>query len=348
MKKQFFIVLALTIILCQDPFTQALSPGDYNIKYWGGGLNIWISYPQDASPGDNINVNIYIESGKYPRGNYVEEAKATITVLTNSGSATLLNQVLVSNIVMPPTTDYNHTFNLQLPNDARWFMTIKMDTISYQFDKTDRQESHVILDSTKIREYTYDDMVNRFTEVKAAYDLLSQQCADLENQLASINFLNDTSGDCSALQLTYQQLLQDYNSLSNQYNSLLSNQGDDTTPDNAVDLEDLQQSNAELQQELTNVKFELESALAEKADQVNELSRVNEQLHNECDQLEGELNTVNLEYDVYKETHTISVDQYNKLSANYSTAVLTRNIISVVTVALAFGIAYILRKTGVF
>ena len=102
MKKQLLMALTLGLFLSLNTLAYALTPGDYNLKYWGGGLNIWISYPQDASPGDTVKVNIYVLSGKYARGNYVEEVKAIISVLTNSGSATLLNQILLSDNLMPP------------------------------------------------------------------------------------------------------------------------------------------------------------------------------------------------------------------------------------------------------
>jgi predicted nucleic acid-binding Zn-ribbon protein len=348
MKKQFIIALILGLFLPLNTVVYALTPGDYNIKYWGGGLNIWISYPQDTSPGDTVKVNIYVLSGKYSRGNYVEEVKAVISVLTSSGSATLLNQVLIANTLMPPTSDYNHTFNLHLPSDARWFMTIKMDTVSYQYDKTDRQESHVILDSTKIRMNTYDDLVSQFTELKAAYDQLSQQYTLLKNQLASIQLPNDTSNDCSVLLSNYQQLLQDYDSLTTQYNQLLANQGDVPSPDTPNEIEELEQRYTELQQEFDSVRFELENSLMAKTNQINELSNVNEQLKSERGSLESELNEVNHEYDSYKETHNISADQYEELEANYDTTVLTRNVIILVAAVLGVGLIYLAKRIGVF
>lgn len=333
MKKRLLMALTLGLCLSLNTLAYALTPGDYNLKYWGGGLNIWISYPQDASPGDTVKVNVYVLSGKYTRGNYVEEVKAAISVLTNSGSATLLNQILLSDNLMPPGSDYNHTFNLVLPSDARWFITIKMDTISYQIDKTDRQESHVILDSTKIRVNTYDDLVSHFTELKMAYNQLSQQYSNLENQLASIQFPNDTSGNCSALLSTFQQLLQDYDSLTIQYNQLLASQGNGTIPDSMNDLEELQQRYTQLQQEFENVRFELENVITERTNQIIELSGTNGQVQSERERLEGELNSLNLEYD--------------SLTARYGNIVLTRNVIALMGVALIIGLIFCVTRKGV-
>ena len=206
----------------------------------------------------------------------------------------------------------------------------------------------MILDSTKIRMNTYDDLVSQFTELKAAYDQLSQQYTLLKNQLASIQLPNDTSNDCSVLLSNYQQLLQDYDSLTTQYNQLLANQGDVPSPDTPNEIEELEQRYTELQQEFDSVRFELENTLMAKTNQINELSNVNEQLQSERDSIEIELNEVNHEYDSYKETHNISADQYEELEANYNATVLTRNVVIMVAAVLGVGFIYLAKRIGIF
>ena len=93
-----------------------LTPGDYNQKFWGGGLHVWLSYPNDASPGDTVNINIYILSGKFPRGNEVESIQAKISVLGATTTVVLYDNILISNMYLQSGGTFNQTISVTLPD----------------------------------------------------------------------------------------------------------------------------------------------------------------------------------------------------------------------------------------
>jgi hypothetical protein len=144
--KKARLILVLLLLFSQSiVFGLGQSPGDYHTKFWGGGLHVWLSYPEEASPGDDLDIEIHIISGKFPRGNQVEEIKAKIAVLTDTSSVTLYDDTLIQNIYLPSGDTFSQSISVTLPGDARWFVTIQMDTVSYQQDMTNRQEAHVTL-----------------------------------------------------------------------------------------------------------------------------------------------------------------------------------------------------------
>ena len=168
MKEKKVLLFLITLTLIQVTVTvNGLTPGDYHEKFWGGGLNVWVHYPEEAEPGDSITVNVYIVSGKYPRGNHVQEVKAKISVLTSTSPVVLHDSTLISNTYIQSGSFHNQSIPITLPSDARWFMSIQIDTLSFQQDQTNRQEGHVILDATQIRTSTYSDLQQQIQELQA-------------------------------------------------------------------------------------------------------------------------------------------------------------------------------------
>ena len=260
------VLLVFIILLVPHTITvNGLTPGDYHEKFWGGGLNVWVHYPDEAEPGGSITVNIYIVSGKFPRGNQVEEVKAKISVLTTSSSAVLHDSTLISNTYMQSGEEYNQSIQVSLPSDARWFMTIQMDTVSYQQDMTNRQEAHVTLDATQIRVSTYSDLQAQIEELKAYNTQLGQQISQLQNQVDAIQDLGDDPDLLSEyieLQDTFNELLE-LHSANVEYIENFEAQMADTVNKKDTRIGELDEQVAALTEEYQRLESELESTLSE-------------------------------------------------------------------------------------
>jgi len=297
MKKEKILKLILIILTAQSILTAScLTTGDYHLKFWGGGLNIWLYYPEDASPGDSVNLNVYIVSSKFPRGNHVGEVNAKVTVLTTSSQVTLFDQKLITDTYMQSGSTFNQTISVTLPPDARWFLTVQMDTVSYQQDLTNRQEAHVTLDTTKIVTSTYSELQDNILEYQALYNQLDQKYKELSQQLEDLQ--TPVTGDCTQIQSDYLQLMQDYTSLTNQYNALLLDNQTGANGDLENALQEMEQMYIELLEEFEATITSMEEEIHDRDEYIGELegetqalSQENQILVEEIEALEGELDS---------------------------------------------------------
>ena len=253
----FFLVFSQSIVSVLGQ-----SPGDYHLKFWGGGLHVWLSYPEEASPGDELDIEIYIVSGKFPRGNQVEEVKARIAVLTDTSSVVLYDDTLIQNTYLPSGDTFTRSISVTLPGDARWFVTIQMDTVSYQQDMSNRQEAHVTLDTTQVRDSTYQDLDDQIDELLAYNNQLGQQITLLTEQLDSIGEGNYTGNLNSTL-------LEEYLDLKETYDALMAGQEDNIAMINS------------LEEEYTATIDEKEAYIEELEDETESLSKENARLNEE-------------------------------------------------------------------
>jgi hypothetical protein len=331
MKKGKTSILILLILIAQNILTAScLTTGDYHLKFWGGGLNFWLYYPEDASPGDSVNLNIYIVSSKFPRGNHVGEVNVKVTVLTTTSQITLFDQKLITDTHMQSGSNFNQTISVNLPSDARWYLTVQMDTVSYQQDLTNRQEAHVTLDTTKIVTSTYSELQDNILEYQALYNKLDQKYKELSQQLEDLQ--TPVTGDCTHLQSDYLQLMQDYTSLTTQYNELLLSNQTEANGDLENTMQEMEQMYAELLEEFEATIASLDEAIHERDEYIAELegetqalSEENQNLEDEIEVLEGEL-----------ESELGAAEELEVIRERLSIAVTLRNILGLLT-ALSLG-----------
>jgi predicted RNase H-like nuclease (RuvC/YqgF family) len=281
---------------------------------------------------------VYIVSSKFPRGNHVGEVNVKVTVLTTSSQVTLFDQKLITDTYMQSGSTFNQTISVILPSDARWYLTVQMDTVSYQQDLTNRQEAHVTLDATKIVTSTYSELQDNILEYQALYNKLDQKYKELSQQLEDLQ--TPVTGDCTQLQSDYLQLMQDYTSLTTQYNELLlSNQtGDNGNLENA--LQEMEQMYTELHEEFEATITSLEEEIHHQEEYIEELqgetqalSEENQNLEDEIEALEGEL-----------ESKLGNEEELEVIRGRLSSAVTARNILGLLTTLSLGATAFVYYK----
>lgn len=340
------ILIVLTIaLLISPPSVYALTQGDYHEKFWGGGLNVWVHYPEEATPGDNININVYITSSKFGRGNQVEEVNVKITCLTGGASQTLYDNKVLNYVYMPNGDTQNTSIPLSLPSDARWYITVIIDTVSYEQDWTNRQEAHVILDTTQIRSKTYNDLEQQIQELQLYSNQLGDQITQLQNQLNNLQTTPD-----SEIEEKYYDLLNEYLELAQLLNQQPSdNQGATIDQDLINRVTELETLNSGLSEQIETLTAQLEGNDAEKNTMIDELNGNIESLTREKNDLAAELETTDAEYQQYKETHTVSSEEYDSLTNTIQQTQNIRNLLAVITVLsiLAAATLYMRRNTTI-
>ena len=206
---------------------------------------------------------------------------------------------------------FTQTLTFTLPNDARWYVSVQMDTVSFQQDGTNRQEAHVTLDCTEVKTDTYESLEQQKQELEAYLNLMNQNLADLQTQLDNIP--DEEIG--SDLQQNYLQLMQDYAMLSNRYNLLI--QDDQATSDPDLD-------NPETDHD--DLITQLEDEILSQEEIIQDLSIENNGLHTEINQQITEKDEAIEILSLYKETHTVSQEEYEETQAKLNNTVFTRNI----------------------
>jgi hypothetical protein len=326
MKKGKSSILILLILVAQNVLTAScLTTGDYHLKFWGGGLNIWLYYPEDASPGDSVNLNVYIVSSKFPRGNHVGEVYLKVTALTTSSQITLFDQKLITDTYLQSGSTFNQTISVTLPSDARWYLSVQMDTVSYQQDLTNRQEAHVTLDTTKIVTSTYSELQNNILEYQALYKTLDQKYEDLSQQLE--NLQTPVTGDCTQLQSDYLQLMQEFTSLTTLYNELLLSNQTKADGDLQNDLQEMEQIYANLLEEFEATIINMDELIHEKDVNLAELEEETQFLLEENQKMEDEIKS--LEFELESEEN--AAEELEVIRGKLNSAVGLRNILALLT-----------------
>ena len=339
MKNSKHILLLLILLTSQTTYVSGLTQADYHQKFWGGGLNIWLNYPEDASPGETFKVNIYILSSKFARGNQVEEVKVKITCLTSSSTQVLYDNTLMSYVYMQNGETLNTSIPITLPKDARWYMTIMIDTVSYQQDYSNRQEAHVILDSTQIRTTTYNDLEKQKLELQAYIIQLDQKYSELLDKVNTIQTTPD-----SQLEQDYLDLVEEYLLLTDMYNQLSSS--DMTGTGDLVDaVHELEAMNQQLMENAETFTTQL----AEKEIEINEIisnfSEERQALITEINEATADKQAITSEYQEYKETHDVTNETFETLTTQLNQSIVIRNSLAVITIiSIAAAAALYMRR----
>jgi predicted nucleic acid-binding Zn-ribbon protein len=341
-KKAALALLALIIVLQNIPAGNSLTPGDYKLKFWAGGLRIWVSYPEEASPGETVDVDFLVLSNKFPRGNWVENVDATISVLLEgSSSSTLYDQAILKNRQMNNLEEYSQKISVKIPNDARWYMTIAVNSVSWNPDNTTSGSANVIHDSTIIRDKSYSDLNENIQELTLSYNKLAEQYKSLQTQLTTMS----VSQDCSQLQADYLMLIQRYYNLTIDYNAILNNIGAPDNDDLEAAFDELNAQFVALQEEKAGIQGEL-NALHGEIDGLHEELAVIGEMESEIGRLSEENQDIINEFEAYKQSTESDEDEFTAIIKKLQNATLIRNVF-VVTTLLAITIAgLIFVKSG--
>jgi hypothetical protein len=341
-KNAVLTLLVLTIVVQYISVGNCLTPGDYKLKFWAGGLRIWVSYPEEASPGETVDVEFLVLSTKFPRGNWVENVDATISVLLEgSSSSTIYDQALLKNIQMKSEEEYSQKVTVKIPSDARWYMTIAVDAVSWNPDNTTRGSANIIHDSTIIRDKSYSNLLENIQELTLSYNKLAEQYKSLQTQLASMS----VSGDCSQLQADYLVLTKRYYNLTVEYNEILSSMGSPVNPDLQAAFDELNVLYNELQDEKNGILSELEGTY-EVIEGLNRELEVVGELESEIERLLEENQEITSEFEEYKQSTESDHDESEILKKNLQSATLTRNVFIVTTLLAGIIAGLIYVKSG--
>ena len=330
----------LLVLLSQNLIiSYGLGPGDYHQKFWGGGLHVWVSYPEDASPGDTINLNVYILSGKYPRGNQIESVQAKISVLGASTTNVLYDKSLVSNSFLQSGKTLNQTIPVTLPSDARWYVSVQMDTVSYHQDNTTRIEAHVTLDCTKVRSNTYQDLEQQNQELQAYLNQVNQKISELQTKLNTI-----PDDEIAPPQQDYLELLQNYVTLSEQYSNLLQENHIVTDPELSQQVNEMRNAIMELEEEIMILTSGLDEEIGSREELINALSNENQALNEDLQQQIVEKEDALESLNTYKESYTITEEEYHELKSRVNRLSSTRTLtMGALLISIAAALAVYLK-----
>jgi hypothetical protein len=340
MKSNKILTILLFVLVSQNLIpSYGLGPGDYHQKFWGGGLHVWVSYPEDASPGDTINLNVYILSGKYPRGNQIESVQAKISVLGASTSNVLYDNTLISNSFLQSGKTLNQSIPVTLPSDARWYVTVQMDTVSYHQDNSTRMEAHVTLDCTKVRSNTYQDLERQNQELNAYLNQVNEKISEFQTQLNSI-----PDDEIAPPQQDYLELLQDYVTLSEHYSNLLQENHTVTDPELSQQVNEMSNAIIELEEEIMILTSGLDEEIGSREDLINALSNENQALDEDLHQQIAEKEEAVESLNIYKETYTVTEGEFHELESRVNSLSYTRTLTTgALIIAIAAAIAVYLK-----
>ena len=330
----------LLVLLSQNLIiSYGLGHDDYHQKFWGGGLHVWVSYPEDASPGDTINLNVYILSGKYPRGNQIESVQAKISVLGASSTNVLYDKSLVSNSFLQSGKTLNQTIPVTLPSDARWYVSVQMDTVSYHQDNTTRVEAHVTLDCTKVRINTYHGLEQQNQELQAYLNQVNQKISELQTKLNTI-----PDDEIAPPQQDYLELLQNYVTLSEQYSNLLQEYHIVTDPELSQQVNEMSKAIMELEEEIMILTSGLDEEIGSREELINALSNENQALNEDLQQQIVEKEDALESLNTYKESYTVTEEEYHELKSRVNSFSSTRTLtIGALILAIAAAITVYLK-----
>jgi hypothetical protein len=344
MLKQKSLIFVIILILAHPVnFASGLNQGDYHNKIWAGGTHIWLHYPEEARPGDNIAFNVYIISDLNARGNEIQEVKIKISSLTSTSTQTLYEDTLLAYEYLDYGASRNFTIPINIPSDARWYLTIQVDAISYDFGMINRGEAHTILDSTQIRSTTYSSLQAQVQELLSYNAQLDEKYDNLQEQL---NNVQTSTG--SQLEEEYLNLLEEYLELSGTYNQQITE--DVTTPDQDMinALQEMETKYMELQEDLESVSNTFGASIEEKdsiihnlEETINTLEEGQVSLEKELNQINNEKDELNTEYYEYKSSHPVEQETINTYISNIVNLRLTRNILILTTLLGAAATIYL-------
>lgn len=179
-----------------------------NVSFRGGGVNVNLSFPEEAHPIENTTHNLTITS---LTSLVLQNFTLVIKVLSNmSWQNVYQEQILSQN--MQQNEDLTRRMIFNLPQEAHerlnCYMYILTDQISSPLTYT--------FYTTHVRTITYSELLSKYSELLANYSSLQAECETL------IESYNALSTQHSALNSTYTLLLGQYNSLQATYTSLNS------------------------------------------------------------------------------------------------------------------------------
>lgn len=336
MKRKTLTLLMFVIILNPITYAHSLDQGDYHNKIWAGGTHIWLNYPEEAKPGANIEIKVYILSGLYARGNQVEEVKIKISSLTSTTTQTLYDNTILANQYLNYGDSRNITIPVNIPNEARWYLTVQVDAISYENDMSNRKEAHTILDTTQIRASTYTSLQSQVQELTAYITQLDEKYENLQEQLNNIQTTPDNQ-----LEEDYLNLLEEYLELSGIYNQQIIQ--NTTTPDQDLinALQEMEARYHELQIDFESVSENFGASIEEKEAIIYDLQTSINSLEEERASLENELNHINSEKESLEAQYDATQETINTYESNLSSIRQTRNILIITTILGAAVAAYI-------
>jgi predicted nuclease with TOPRIM domain len=337
-----------------------------SVSFHGVGVNIDLTFPEEAHPQNYISHNLTITAY-----NYVNSLNITLFIYAPVNSTW--------QIIDPPHNipwPFPLGVNQSLPTAEIWF-TLPQDangilkcTLYVQTNQTADNQSYTFY-TTEVREMTYSELLagynvlnNTYYQLVADFDTLNNTYNDLRSSYellnSSYNALNDTyyqlladydqlSSDYNTLNDTYNNLQSSYAALNSAYNELSANYIilNNTHNDLQGRYNTLQNSYNELDSNYKNVNSARNSLLGDISKLQSDYDSLNSTFYN----VQGNFTDLQAVYDALNQTYTNLLTELSNLQQRITRSESDLNtdkivlFIFVVTVAcLVAFIIYIKRK----
>ncbi|MBN1245708.1 hypothetical protein JXA31_08970 [Candidatus Bathyarchaeota archaeon] len=197
----FSVLLLFSVLMCS---VDALS--DTTVSFRGGGVTIYLTYPDEAYPNTNITHYVTINSSTTVT---LKNFTVVIKALVNSSWQEILNGMNVYGI--PPQLPQYYNLTLPLPQDANGMLQCFIFVNTSIID-----DLATTVYTTLVSEPTFSEMLANYNSLQADYQSLLN---DYDGLLANYSSL---FANYTALLSEHNQLITDYNSKVAAYTSLLA------------------------------------------------------------------------------------------------------------------------------
>lgn len=255
------------------------------VSFQGGGVNIEITFPEEAHPSENITHNVTITANAA-----VTLRNFTMVVMAPVNSSWL--EIYNGKDTIGRLLPVNYTLNLSLPQETNG----TLQCLIYVNTTQGADFLSGIFYTTRVHILTFNELLGEYNSLLAEYTNLVADYQTLTNQY------NELSADYSSLFEDYEALLSENNELFANYSTLLSN------------FEKSVSQNDQLLADYDNLTAEYDSLLMSNESLTNERTTLNFNYN----LLLNDFNTLKTDYDLLNSTRSNLEAEYESLNSKYT------------------------------
>jgi uncharacterized protein YdcH (DUF465 family) len=232
MRAKNLVYLLSLLLLCSGFVYRASASSIINISFYGAGITIDLTYPEEAHPGDSMWHNLTITANT---ALLLQNLTVVIKAPVNLGWQVVFTGRDERNVYMPQSYSFPWSMGpIQLPQETNGTLYCFMYVItnltagylSYTFYTT--KVSTITFSEWQIK---YNELLANYTSLQSDYETLLSEYNELLANYTSlltdydtlVSEYNELLADYNSRVAAYGSLLNDYNSLSHDYNTLNSN-----------------------------------------------------------------------------------------------------------------------------
>jgi predicted nuclease with TOPRIM domain len=299
------VVYFLSFLLISSAVTYCAGASQTNsVSFHGVGVTVYLSFPEEAHPLENIYHNLTITAYEY-----VNSLNITLFIYAPVNSTwQIIDQPHIILWPFPlgvnqslPTVEINFT----LPQNADGTLYCRLDV---QTNQSADYPSFTFY-TTQVRNLTYSDLLSKYNEFEANYSALESRFTELSNRYDALWIMyNDTLAKYTDLLPKYEALLGDYDRKVIEYENLTAT------------YKSLNSTHYSLQANYNSLEANYSSILAmNNALQLNynSLDSSHSNLQTIYNSLLGTKNTLQSNYNALNSTHSSVEANYALLRATY-------------------------------